>query len=548
MVGLADAFLAKLEPMSRSDRRKKKPKKTDHSQRMNWLKAKALTKVAGQAWGLDQRHRSIALLTEAVRRDPTNPEILLSLATAVGKQRDYEKAEELLRRVLELAPGKASLHRRVAQSYAGIDRPERAIECYRRSLALNRDTSVTVDTLLELASLYEWRHQLDEARAAVDEAIQREPTNDVAQLQQAIIDRRRRDSSRAETTLRGLVEDISRHWTIRAQAWYELAQLLDERELYDDAFQALIAAKKLMVPHLAEAKQQNQDTLLRNAQLLESLDKSCYRRWQENAETDNPYRIAALTGHPRSGTTLVEQLLDSHDEVISADEFDVFARSVYVPIVRKFPHSTPMLTILDHVPPGVRQMARATYWKQTEAVLEERVGSRMLVDKNPGMMILMPAVNWAFPELKMLIALRDPRDVVLSCFMQKVPPTPISSNWLTLSDSADYYARVMRTWLVIRELAGSNWLEFRYEDLVTDLEPEARRILEFLGLQWDERVLNFYEHARKKMVRSPTYKDVTQPIYQRSVGRWRHYAKHLEPILKILAPFVKEFGYTSLTG
>jgi hypothetical protein len=167
----------------------------------------------------------------------------------------------------------------------------------------------------------------------------------------------------------------------------------------------------------------------------------------------------------------------------------------------------------------------------------------MLLDKNPGMMILLPVINWAFPEMKMLIALRDPRDVVLSCFMQKVPLTPISSNWLTLADAAEYYARTMQTWLAARPLTPGHWLEFRYEDIVADLEREARKILEFLGLPWDERVLKFYEHAREKMVRSPTYKDVTQPVYHKSVGRWQHYAQYFEPVLEKLAPFVKEFGY-----
>src|SRR5215216_6025846 len=114
--------------MARPNRRKAKPKKTDHSQRMNRLKAKALTKVAGQAWGYDQRHRSIVLLTEALRRDPANPDILLSLATALGKQRFYDRAEGLLSRLLELAPRKASIYRRVAQAYAEIDRPERAAD------------------------------------------------------------------------------------------------------------------------------------------------------------------------------------------------------------------------------------------------------------------------------------------------------------------------------------------------------------------------------------------------------------------------------------
>ncbi|MEX0611884.1 MAG: sulfotransferase [Pirellulales bacterium] len=303
-------------------------------------------------------------------------------------------------------------------------------------------------------------------------------------------------------------------------------------------------------PYAATSRQQNKFTLQKNRQLLDSLDKSYYERWQTLAEKDTPYRIAALTSHPRSGTTLVEQLLDSHDQLISADEFDVFTQWIHQPIVRKFRFDTPLLTILDNVPPPVRQQARATYWQQTEAIFNEPIGQRMLLDKNPGMMIMMPIINWAFPEMKLLIALRDPRDVVLSCFMQKVPLTPISSNWLALADTADYYAHVMKTWLAVRGLIarpssvwGGAWLEFRYEDVVADLEIEAKKILEFLGLPWDERVLKFYEHARQKMVRSPTYKDVTQPVYHKSIGRWHHYSRHFEPILEKLEPFVKEFGY-----
>jgi tetratricopeptide (TPR) repeat protein len=529
--------------MARSDRRKSNSKKTDYSQRMNRLKAKALTKVAGQAWGYDQRHRSIVLLNEALRRDPNNPEILLRLATACGKQRHYEKAESLLGRLLEVAPRKASIHRRVAHVYASIDRPERAVECYRRSLELNSDIAATVPTLLELASLYERRHQLNDAQAVIEEALAREPSNEHALLQQSVLDRRRGEISQAESGLRTLVTDKSHTWQTRAQAWYELAQLLDDCERYDEAFESLIAAKQLLFPHAGASLEHNLETLRRNEQLVPTLEKSHFERWRELTAGDSAYRLAILTSHPRSGTTLVEQLLDSHDQLISADEFDVFTQWVYLPIVRRFPYSTPMLSLLDSVPAVVRQKARATYWRQTEAIFDEPIGERMLLDKNPGMMILLPVINWAFPEMKMLIALRDPRDVVLSCFMQKVPLTPISSNWLSLAGTAEYYAHTMNTWLATRPLTSSAWLEFRYEDVVADLELEARRILDFLGLPWDEKVLKFYEHAREKLVRSPTYKDVTQPVYHKSVGRWQHYARHFEPILEKLEPFIKEFGY-----
>jgi tetratricopeptide (TPR) repeat protein len=528
---------------------KPKPKKLDRappegwSQRMNRLKAKALTKVAGQVWGYNERHRSIVLLTEALRRDPNNPEILVNLATALGKQRHYEKAESLLARLLELAPRKASIHRRVAQAYAAIDRPERALECYRQSLALNSDTSVTVPTFLELAGLYERRHQLDDAQSVVQEALAREPANETALLQKAILDRRLGNVAQAESAFRTLSADTSHTWQTRAQASYELGQLLDGHERYDDAFDALVAAKRLIKPHAAAALNKNQETLMRNEQLIEQLDKSRFDRWRKLAENDTAYRFGILTSHPRSGTTLVEQILDSHEDLTSADEFDVFTHWVYLPIVRRFPYSTPILSVLDSVPAAVREKARAKYWEQTEAIFDEPIGQRLLLEKNPGMMILLPVINWAFPEMKMLIALRDPRDVVLSCFMQKVQMTPISSNWLTLGGTVDYYARVMKTWLAMRGLTHSPWLEFRYEDVVADLEREARRILEFLGLSWDEKVLKFYEHAREKIVRSPTYKEVTQPVYQKSVGRWQHYARHFEPVLEKLEPFIKEFGY-----
>ena len=90
---------------------------------------------------------------------------------------------------------------------------------------------------------------------------------------------------------------------------------------------------------------------------------------------------------------------------------------------------------------------------------------------------------------------------------------------------------------------NDDWLS-RYEDVVADLEGQARRILEFLGLPWDDGVLKFYEHAREKVVRSPTYQDVTRPIYQGSVGRWQNYAKHFEPVMEKLQPFITEFGYS----
>ena len=413
--------------MARPEQRKRKRKALDHSQRMNHLKAKVLSKVAEQTWALNQRDKTITLLTEALRREPSNRTILMNLAAAYGRQRHYAKAEELLARLLDRGSQKASVYRQAAQTYALIDRPEKAMECYRRSLELAPDKLSTVPTLIELAGLYERRHRLAAAKAAVEEALQHDPSNEDALLQHAVLLRRSGEGAA------GRGKAASAHHRHAPFHCHSVASLLRARPMArrSTAIQRCVSGihRRQTLPSTAcrAVLGESEAQLAKSREIVEMLDESWYARWKTASESDTKYRFAALTGHPRSGTTLVEQVLDSHDEVISCDEFDVVTQWIYLPIVRKFPYSYPVLSILDKVPPAVRQQARATYWKQTEAIFDKPIGSRMLLDKNPAMTLLLPVVNWAFPEMKMLIALRDPRDVILSCFMQKVRLNPISA-------------------------------------------------------------------------------------------------------------------------
>ena len=157
--------------------------------------------------------------------------------------------------------------------------------------------------------------------------------------------------------------------------------------------------------------------------------------------------------------------------------------------------------------------------------------------------MLIPGFLRVFPEAKLLIALRDPRDVVLSCFMQYLPLNPNSVCYLTLERTARRYAQDMGIWLKYREMIPAPWLEVRYEECVTHLEQQARRALEFLGLPWEPRVLQYRDRLKTKVVASPTYEAVGQPLYTSAIGRWRNYQKYLEPCLEILRPCADAFGY-----
>jgi hypothetical protein len=239
----------------------------------------------------------------------------------------------------------------------------------------------------------------------------------------------------------------------------------------------------------------------------------------------------------------LEQVVDGHPEVTSADELQVMSEMVYVPMGRNAAQKESVLDALDRASATELNNLRQVYFKTMEGALREPIGGRLLLDKNPEMTMLLPLVARVFPEMRILFALRDPRDVVISCFMQRLPLNPVSVHYLTLEGTARKYATTMRAWLKIREMLRNPWIEVRYEDTVADLEQQARKVLSFLNLPWNDAVLEFHSRAQRKHVHSPTYAAVTKPVYSSSIGRWRNYQAQLSPYLNILQPFIEAFGY-----
>ena len=141
----------------------------------------------------------------------------------------------------------------------------------------------------------------------------------------------------------------------------------------------------------------------------------------------------------------------------------------------------------------------------------------LLLDKNPSPTTWLHLWLRLFPALKVIIALRDPRDVVVSCYFQNLRLNTTNANFLSLERTAKHYADLMDVWLRLRELGGFDWIETRYEDVVANLEAEGRRVTEFLGLAWHPQQAVFHETNRQKFVFSPTYAEATRPFIS---GRW----------------------------
>ena len=270
------------------------------------------------------------------------------------------------------------------------------------------------------------------------------------------------------------------------------------------------------------------------------------RRWRrEPPASVERYQVAFLGGHPRSGTTLMEQILDAHPEVLAFDEPVAFSQEITSQINLSPLDGEAQLNTLDTLPEPRLAVMRRCYIKSLLREIQGEPAARILLDKNPSPTMSLNVWLRVFPELKVIIALRDPRDVIISCFFLNVMLNATNVNFLSLERTAKHYADLMDVWLRLRELGGFDWIETRYEDVVANLEPEGKRVTEFLGLTWHPDQGRYYETARRKVLFAPTYHDVTQPVYKRAVGRWERYPEALEPIQSRLAPYCRAFGYTA---
>ncbi len=500
-----------------------------------------LYREADEAWAQQDYQKSFDLFELAIRKEPFNPLLLLDLARAYGKRYDYPAAERCIEKAVQISKDRAHTLGEAGQVCLEFDNFDMAIGCLQRA---SQKKGVSIGTLISLADIYIRDKRLDEAAGLLSRAAQMDRKDPRVLFEEGMLRRLHGAVPEAESLFRELLAIPAAGASVRIRAFYELAGIKDSEGKYDEAMTALLEAKALLRPHMGLHAATLQHMQSRAREMERTITTAVMDRWHADADKLHPLRrIALLCGHPRSGTTLLEQVLDAHSDITSAEETKVMHDDAYLPLIRDFPEGTSILQALDSAPPSLIRHARENYFRCTELFLRHEIGSRLLVDKNPSLNLMIPMVVRVFPEAKFLIALRDPRDVVVSCFIQALPPTPIGSAYLSIEGTVNQYANVMGFWLEMLPRLRNQWMYVRYEEMVDDLPAVARSVLEFLGVGFEDNVLKFYEHALAKRVTSPSRDDVRKPLYRTAVGRWRNYQKYLEPYLPRLDRFLKAFNY-----
>lgn len=498
-------------------------------------------KDARALWLAGRFEEALARFDSVLEEYPDHALALLDAARAFGAAYQIEKAERLLDRYLELEDQHAEALCQAAQSYRMIHRSEKAYDCYKAARVAG---SLDAVSGLEFAMLLDRRGELSEALLVMEEALKSDPKFSEGRFFYAQILLRSGHRSSAIAMLEKIARDDRQHSYIRTRASYALAEAMDRAGKYHEAFRQAKRAKSLSFADLESLRTVSGFLGQQADQLRFAFDADTLELWKrEMPEPNTP--LCLLTGSPRSGTTLMEKVLDAHPGLVSSDEHDLFACMIAPAIMGAGDVATRDAgAALRALSPQDATQYRRNYLTGMEELIGEPIGQRVFLDKNPSMTELIPTWLRMAPHSKLLIMLRDPRDVVISCFLNYFPLNAYTVDFLTLEGTARRYAREMEYWLSIRDvLPSGQWMEVRYEDCVEDLTIKAKEVVTWLGLDWSEETMDYRSSLLRRLTKSPTYADVQQPVYQRAVGRWRAYASQIATVTSILAPFLEAFGY-----
>ena len=232
-------------------------------------------------------------------------------------------------------------------------------------------------------------------------------------------------------------------------------------------------------------------------------------------------------GFPRSGTTLVERMLAHHPDVFASPEITPLA-GVFGWLKQNFPGQR-YPDVLARLRQDQMRELRQAYWRWADSQFNSPKAP-VFVDKMPMNILAVGLINAFFPDAKILCALRDPRDVILSCYFQDFAQNPSTSIFNDLPSTAEYYGAVMGYWMRMKPSLRPPILEYRYEDLVDDSAKTLQRIFEFIGLAWRSDSLDYRDSLSGTHIGTPSRAEIAQPISAAAIGRWTHYADHIRKL------------------
>ncbi|HEX5488142.1 MAG TPA: sulfotransferase [Rhodanobacteraceae bacterium] len=472
---------------------------------------------------------------------PRSPIIRIYAARALVECGDY-RAQQLIRDWRDWLPLPEQQQYDLADAMQHTDWTAESIDVLED--LLQRSPQFRPARLL-LAALYERVNRLEDASALVDRMLA-EDLGDEPQVYNELAHQKAHLLARSgePQAAQRLLEEVGPKSDRDADHFFLLGAIADRVDDADAAMRHLGTAHALQIGLLERAAPQRLqpgEALLPAA--AESLDADDLARWPNLVAPDTTNSPILVVGFPRSGTTLLEQMLDAHPALQAMDErphFYVLASQLEDYGIR-VPGDLYKLTQSDC------DELRKGYLMMACDKVRRRWGAR-LVDKNPLNMLWLPLIHRIFPAAQFILALRHPCDVLLSNYLQNYRAPVLMAASRDLEHLARAYVEAFSHWFHHVAILKPAVLTVRYENLVGDQVRTAASIGSFLGLENTDAMLQADRHARGKgFIGTPSYTQVIEPVHRRAIGRWQRYRPWFTEALPILAPVLERLGYSTET-
>lgn len=476
--------------------------------------AGALTNLGTARRRLGDLQSAISCYREALRQSPTFASAGFNLANALKDAGEFDEAIGIYRQVLETHPDhlQALNNLGIASKQCGASADAEAT--FRRALAIDPDYG---PARRNLGAVHEDNGEFEKA----DECYRRAllvNANDAKALAKIIASRATPVEQECLDAASRLLDEEKIDKEGRAQLHYGLGRYHDRQGQYE-----------LALPYFRRANEiKSGERAFLEASVVSKVDEICAAFTPELFERLSDSRLASdkpvfIVGMPRTGTTLTEQILASHPDIAGGGELPYFAAaalnfSARTGVSKSFPSGVEQLTA-----PMIKAIG-LPYLEKLDGV---SAAASRITDKMPQNFLYLGLIALLFSSARVIHCWRDPRDVCLSCFFEDFNVAHgFASDARNFAAYYRQYCRLMAHW---RRVLPLPIFDLRYEDMVADSHATSRKLLEFVGCEWDERCARFYEQER--VVTTPSRWQVRQPIYSHSIGRWRHYRKFLEPVL-----------------
>jgi len=477
---------------------------------------------------------SILYFEKSKKIKPKFPQIYFNLGLAYDRKKNIDLAIINFKKVNKLDPNNPVVLHNIGHLYTKKFETIKAEEYLIKSLDLDPNRIITYD---ELFSLYDRSNQIEKFSNLLDKAKKILSEKNLVSYYEAVFTYNQKNFKQTIQILENI--DLKENYVSQNINKHSLlAKSYDQTCNFEKAYNHFKINNQLM--NESYGKGVNEKSFIELVtQRINFFKNFNINRWKQHQLKDEFFQPIFLIGFPRSGTTLLDTILRTNKSIEIIEEKPVlrnFLRNLDIKIKNNFNH-------LDNLDKKFIQNMQNFYFEEREQYLENKK-TKIVIDKMPLNIIYIAEILRFFPNAKFIFALRNPYDSILSCFMQQFELNPAMKNFTSLESSVILYDLVMKLWTIYRDVFSINCHFIKYEDLVTDFEKTTKEIFKFLKIDWSDNTKNFYMTAKKRLnISTPSYNQITSPLYSRSIGRWKNYEKEFKGLKNILDPWLDEFNY-----